>query len=120
MSSIESIATPTLPTSPCAIGGVGVVAHLGRQVERHRQAGRAGVDQLVVALVALGRGAEAGVLAHRPRPPGVHRLVDAAGVRELARLPEPGLRVPAVERLRAVDRLEGKAGLGVTAHLVSV
>ena len=40
MSSRESIATPTLPTSPAPCG-VGVVAHLGRQVEGHRQPGRA-------------------------------------------------------------------------------
>ena len=46
---------------------VGVVAHLGRQVERDRQARRAGREQLVVAGVGLGGGAEAGVLAHGPR-----------------------------------------------------
>ena len=112
MSSIESIATPTLPTSPCAIGVVGVVAHLGRQVEGDRQAAGAGRDQLVVALVGLRGGAEAGVLAHRPGPAGVHRRVDAAGERVLARLAEPGRRVQAGERLRAVDRLERQTGLG--------
>ena len=67
---------------------VGVVAHLGRQVERHRQAGGASLDQLVVALVGLLGRAEAGVLPHRPRPAGVHRLVDAAGVGKGTRVTE--------------------------------
>ena len=74
---------------PCrprrANGCVGVVAHLGRQVERDRQSGRARRDQLVVAPVRLDRGAEAGVLPHRPGPARVHRRVDAPGERELAR-----------------------------------
>ena len=74
---------------------VGVVAHLGGQVEGDRQARRAVRDQLVVAGVGLGGGAEAGVLAHRPRPAGVHRRVDAAGERVRARLAQLLGRVPA-------------------------
>jgi hypothetical protein len=35
MSSRESIATPTLPTSPSGDRLVGVIAHLGGQVEGH-------------------------------------------------------------------------------------
>ena len=58
---------------------VGVVAHLGRQVEGDRQAAGAVRDELLVALVGLLGGAEAGVLAHRPGPAGVHRRVDARG-----------------------------------------
>ena len=46
--------------------GVGVVAHLGGQVEGHRQAGLALVEQVPEALVGLRRGGEAGVLAHGP------------------------------------------------------
>ena len=86
------MATPTLPTSPCAIGLVGVVAHLRRQVEGDGQAAGAGLDELVVALVALLGGAEAGVLAHRPRPPGVHRRVDAPRERVAAGRAELGRR----------------------------
>ena len=46
---------------------VGVVAHLGRQVEGDGQPAGAGRDQLVVARVGLLGGAEPGVLAHGPR-----------------------------------------------------
>ena len=115
MSSIESIATPTLPTSPCGDRVVGVVAHLGRQVEGDRQPAGAGLDQLVVALVGLRGGAEPGVLAHRPRPAGVHRRVDAAGERVRAGLAEPRRRVPAGRaprarrRARSADRTPTRA-----------
>ena len=58
---------------------VGVAAELGRQVKGHREAGRAVLDQVAVALVGVfGRG-EAGVLAHRPEPVAIHPLVNAAG-----------------------------------------
>ncbi len=112
MSSIESMATPTLPTSPCATGAVGVVAHLGRQVEGHREPAGAGGDQLVVALVGLLGGAEAGVLPHRPGATGVHRRIDAAGERILSGRAEPLRGVPAVERAGVVHGLERQAGLG--------
>ena len=67
MSSSESIATPDLADLAVGDRVVGVEAHLGRQVERDAQPAGAGGDQLVVALVRLLGGAEAGVLAHRPR-----------------------------------------------------
>ena len=63
---------------------VGVVADLGRQVERHREPARAGRQQGVVPLVRRLSRREAGVLAHGPEPLAVHLGVDAAGVRELA------------------------------------
>ena len=68
---------------------VRVVAHLRGQVERDRQPVGTGGEQLVVALVGLGRGAEPGVLAHRPRPAGVHRRVHAAGERVLPGFAQP-------------------------------
>ena len=46
-------------------------------------------QQLVVARVGLPGGAEPGVLPHRPGPLRVHRAVDAAGERVVARLPDP-------------------------------
>ena len=52
---------------------VGVVAHLGGQVEGARQPGLAGLEQELEALVGGLGGAEAGVLAHRPEPAAVHR-----------------------------------------------
>ena len=67
------------------LGRIGVVAHLGRQVEGDRQAGLALVEQVTEAPVGLrGRG-EAGVLAHRPEAAAVHRRLDAARERILAR-----------------------------------
>ena len=71
---------------------VGVVAHLGRQVEGHRQPGLALVEQEPVALVRLGGRAEAGVLAHRPAAAAVHGRVHAARERILARAPRPPRR----------------------------
>ena len=68
---------------------VGVAAELGRQVERHREAGRAVLDQVAVALVGVLGAGEAGVLAHRPEPVAVHAVVDAAGERVGAGLAEP-------------------------------
>ena len=68
---------------------VGVAPELGRQVEGHREAGRAVLDQVAVALVGVLRAGEAGVLAHRPEPVAVHALVDPAGERVVAGLAEP-------------------------------
>ena len=64
--------------------GVGVVAHLGRQVEGDRQPGLALLEEVAEAPVRLLGGREAGVLAHRPEPAPVHRRLDAAGERVLA------------------------------------
>ena len=51
---------------------VGVQAELRRQVEGHREPGRAVGEQVLVALVGLLRRGVAGVLAHRPQPLAVH------------------------------------------------
>ena len=64
---------------------VGVVAHQGREIERDREPGLSALEQELVALVGVLGGAEAGELAHGPEPAAVHRGVDAAGERELAR-----------------------------------
>ena len=103
MSSIESMATPVRPTSPSATRVVGVVAELGRQVERDREARLAELEQVAEALVRLLRRAEARVLADRPRPAAVHRRVRAAGERELARQlgGELGRRAPACTPARS-------------------
>ncbi len=109
MSSMESIATPTLPTSPCAIGSSESYP-ICRQVERHRQSGGPGREQLVVARVGLGGGAEAGVLSHGPGARRVHGRVHTAGVRERSRgaeaLGQAGREVGLV-----VDRLDRETRL---------
>jgi hypothetical protein len=69
-------------------GVVGVVAHQRGHVERRRQAGLAVLEQVAEALVGLLARAEAGELAHRPQPPAVHRLVDAAREGVLAGQPD--------------------------------
>ena len=86
---------------------VGVVADLRRQVEGHRQAGLPLLQQVTVARVGILGGGEAGVLAHRPEPPAVHRRLDAARERVLARRPSHGRRV-----VRRVVRLERDARRG--------
>ena len=71
---------------------VGVVAHQRRHVEGGGEARLAVVEQVAEALVGLLGGAEAGELAHRPQAPAVHRRVDAAGERILARLADAARR----------------------------
>ena len=80
---------------------VRVQAELRRQVERHREPGRALREQVAVALVGLLRRGVAGVLAHRPRLLAVHLAVHAARVGELARLAEVELGRQIVPRRRA-------------------
>ena len=69
---------------------VGVVADLRGQVEGHGEAGRPALEQVAVAAVGLGRAAEAGVLPHGPEPAAVAVGVQAARVRERARLADGG------------------------------
>ena len=71
---------PHLPGDPRIVR---VVAHLGREIERHREPGLAVGKEVAIAGVRfLGR-AEAGVLPHRPEAPPVHRRLHAAGERRL-------------------------------------
>ena len=66
-------------------GVVGVEADLGGQVEGHRKAGLAGLQQEVITLVGLIGGAKAGVLAHRPVAAPIGGGLHRPGVRVLAR-----------------------------------
>ena len=94
MSASESMATPTLPDLALGPGVVRVVAHLRGQVEGAGEAGLAGVEEELEALVGgLGR-AEAGVLAHGPQLRAVHLGVDATGVGERPGLAQLDRRVP--------------------------
>ena len=92
---------------------VGVVAHLGGQVEGDAEAGLAVVEQVAEAGVGLGGRPEAGVLAHRPGPAPVHGRVDAAGERVAPRLPQGGLGVEAGEVGGPVGHLDRDARFGV-------
>ena len=61
---------------------VGIAAHQRRQIERDAQAGAAGREQRLVALVGLLRRAEPGKLPHRPELAAVAGRVNAARVGE--------------------------------------
>ncbi len=83
-------------------GVVGVVAAVGREVERDRQALLSGGEVAAVEGVGVLGGGEPGVLADRPRLVDVHRRVRAAQERG-----DTGVgveEVEAVEVLGAVDR----------------
>ncbi len=82
---------------------VGVVAHLRGQVEGHRQAGLALLQQVPEALVRLGCAREAGVLAHRPEAPAVHRRLDAPREGELTWATEGQLLVQGIRVCRGVE-----------------
>ncbi len=86
---------------------VGVVADLRGQVEGHGEPGRALLEEVAVAPVRLGGGAEAGVLPHRPQPPAVAGGVQAAGERVGAGLADRPRRrggSPARRAARAAGR----------------
>ena len=72
---------------------VGVVAHLGRQVEGDRQPGLPLREQVAETLVGLLGRREARVLAHRPEAAAVHRRLDASGEGVLPRAPEVAILV---------------------------
>ena len=91
---------------------VGVVPHLGGQVEGARQPGLAGRQQELEALVGGLGGPEPGVLAHRPQPAPVHVGSDAPRVGVRAGLAELRSGVPAVEVGGRVHGADLDAGVG--------
>ena len=90
---------------------VGVVAELGREVERDREAGLTALEEVAEARVRLLGRPVARVLANRPRAAAVHRLVRAA--RERVRTGKLELALSRVRR--RVDRLDLDAGVGQPA-----
>ena len=97
MSSIESIATPTLPTSPSARGWSESSPIWVGQVEGARQPCLPGCQKKLEPFVRRLRRPEPGVLAHRPEPAAVHVPLDAPRVREDARLAELHVGIEAVQ-----------------------
>ena len=95
------------------LGCVGVVAHLGRQVEGDRQPGLALLEEVAEALVGLLGGREAGVLAHRPEAAAVHRRLDAPGERVLAGPAEVAVLVEAGGVGRGVEVADHDARRGL-------
>src|SRR5664280_2963823 len=104
MSSMESMATPTFPTSPMA-SGFGIEPNLSRQVEGDAQSGSAIAQQVLVAAVRFFGIAHAGVLPHGPQPPAVHGGLHTAGIGELPRVAEIAVVIPTFEVSRSVKRM---------------
>ena len=94
---------------------IGVDAHLGGQVERHRQARLSLLQEQAEAGIGLVRRAEARVLPHRPQSSAIHAGLHAACVREAAGIAEVAL---VVQRRGTVDGIDGDSGgaLRVVSH----
>ncbi len=93
-------------------GMVGVVSHLGGQVEGAREPGLAGTQQELEPLIGRLGGAEPGVLAHGPQPAPVHVVPDAPGVGVVPGSAQAFVGVPPLEVVRAVDRADLDARVG--------
>src|SRR4029077_4036037 len=91
---------------------VGVVAHQGGHVERHRQALLPLPEQELVATVRLLRRAVTGELPDGPRLSAIHRGVDATRIGKFARVAQLVVVAPPLEVLRGVKRLQGQARHG--------
>ena len=76
---------PDLADLAACLRRVGIVAQLGRKIERNRETVDAVGQQVAVALIRFGRGREAGILAHRPVASAVHVAPNAAGERKRTR-----------------------------------
>ena len=81
-----------------------VQTHLGRQIERDRQARLAVFKQVAEPAVGVLGGPQACVLAHRPQTAAVHRGVRATRERECPGVAEAVVGVPSVEVPRLVER----------------
>ena len=95
MSSSESMATPTRPTSPRGERVVRVAAHLRRQIERDREARLPLLEQVVVARVRLVGACRSRRTGASSRAAAVHVRLDAARERRLAGKAEISRRVEA-------------------------
>ena len=103
---------PGLADLPFGPRMVRVEAHLGRQVEGHREPRLAVIEEIPEAAVRILRRAHPSVLAHGPEPFAIHRRVRAAGERGSSGLAELGSSVPPRERVGSVHGLELDARVG--------
>ena len=101
---------PDLAERACVVG---VQAELRRQIEGHRQTGRPGGEQVVVALVGFARRRVPRILAHRPQTIAIPGATNATRERKHARV----LRCAAALD-RAVDRLDGDPRIGEPARVL--
>jgi hypothetical protein len=90
---------------------VGVIAHLGRQVERNRKPCLARTEKIAIALVRFLGGPEARVLSHSPKLPTIHGRLHAAGIGVFARETELlGIAGFIKRRGKAAFDLESRTG----------
>src|SRR6267378_3357554 len=89
---------------------VGIHANLRGQIEGDGKTGLALAQEVAVALVGFGGGAEAGVLAHGPEAAAVHGGVDAASKGIFTGITEGVIGVPAGKILFRVETIDGQAG----------
>ena len=123
MSSRESTATPSVPTSPRAKRRVAIEAHQGRHVEGDGEAVLAVIQEVPEPLVGLRGRSVTGELAYRPEPAAVHVRVHAAGVRKLARIAEllVVVALDVIRRIEGFDRHARHGGeLGVALRALRV
>src|SRR6266481_3299490 len=107
---------------------IGVVAHQSGQIESGGEASLTLRKEIAEALVGVFGGPESRELAHGPEPAAVHRRMDAACVRRLAREAEVAVRVPIWQisfGVQPANRVRGKSlcrwyrlcgSLGMFAH----
>ena len=112
MSSTESMATPTFPTSPTARAMVRIEANLSGKVECDREPGGAVGQQVLVAFVGLLGVAHAGVLAHGPQPAAVHGGLHAPGEGIIAGVSDFAFLVAGVQIGGRVQSADGDVGGG--------
>src|SRR5712691_1334442 len=94
---------------------IGVIAHLGREIESEGETRRTLRKQEMVALIRLFCRAEACVLAHRPRARAIHSGMNAACERKFTRIAQLIMSVEILQvfftcqvwhlNLRACDKL---------------
>ena len=89
---------------------IGVHADLRGQIEGHGESGSGLAEQIAIALVGFGGGAEAGVLAHGPEAAAVHGGINAAGVGKFAGIAEGGFGIGVWPDLLGVEAVDGEAG----------
>src|SRR4026207_2576110 len=73
-------------------------------------------NELAIASIRLRGAAEAGVLAHGPRPGRIHRWIDASRVRILTWLTERVIRIEPSKVSRSIHRLERRTRLRLSTH----
>ncbi len=92
---------------------IGVVAHQSGQIESGGEASLTLRKEIAEALVGVFGGPESRELAHGPEPAAVHRRMDAACVRRLAREAEVAVRVPIWQirfGVQPANRVRGNRG----------